>query len=236
MVRVTAIALLFVAAAFVCAAPVPPENDAARMARIYGVRANPDDDAKYEMDGEKLRVFLLPREHSPHNYWRPTPEQGSRVWREVTGDFTAVVRVSFKLRSMPQDKNFLPSTAGLVAWVDDKHHVGVVRCESLGKGKKPGTLEIREMFQAMLTEPQRFCTAPEESPREQAGAAFLRLRREGNHLTGGYSRDGKEWTDFLPDEAEWQETLNVGVYVKHSRDTPFEVTFDEYKVTVPKKK
>src|SRR5436309_686093 len=106
MGRATVFALLFGTAAFVCAAPVPPENDAARLSRIFGTKSDPSENAKYEMDGEKLRITATAWEalaNMPRNaFGRPIfanrfpdlrPEGAPRVWREVAGDFAVIVRV-----------------------------------------------------------------------------------------------------------------------------------------------
>jgi hypothetical protein len=248
MTRVLLIALV---ALPVVAAPVPKENDAARMVRIYGTRADPKDDAKYEMQSDALRVLSPARELPPPEVrgerptpeqrelssWKPTPDGGSRVCREVSGDFTATVRVSFRLRPAPAPApgvRWLPRAAGLVAWSGDNDHVGIARFESLSRGAAPGGLQVRDGFQSILTHPRGVRIAS-GSPEDQADAGYVRLKRAGKMVTGAYSRDGKDWTEFLPDEVEWKGDVKVGVYVKHFTDAPFAVTFDEYTLITPKK-
>jgi hypothetical protein len=124
----------------------------------------------------------------------------------------------------------MPRVAGLVAWAGDNDHIGVIRCEALGKGIIP----LREAFQVILIQPKQVTTA-NGFPTEQSADGFVRLRREGKNLFCAYGRDGKQWTEFLPDKVEWNDTLKVGVYAKHFTNTPFEVTFDQYTLTLPKK-
>jgi hypothetical protein len=53
-----------------------------------------------------------------------------------------------------------------------------------------------------------------------------------------YSRDGKEWTpdNFIdPLPIGWGETVKVGIIAENGYKARFEATFDEYKLTQPKK-
>ena len=249
MTRAATLGMFLWAAALAAAAPVPEEDDATRIARIYGTRADPKDDATYKMLGETLVVRSPARELPPREgfdevptpeqravrVWKPTPAAGSRLWREVAGDFTATVRVSFPLRPAPvpsrESPPWLPRAAGLVAWSGDKDHVGMIRHESVTRGAVPGTLRVREGFQTIWTHSQgvRLSSGVASSDED---AAYLMLQRVGTRLTGAHGRDGKEWTEFLADEVGWKGTVKVGVYVAHFSDAPFLVTFDEYKLTI----
>ncbi|MCI0703325.1 MAG: DUF1349 domain-containing protein [Planctomycetia bacterium] len=252
MRRATVFAIVVCASAFAVAAPVPKEDDAARMVRIYGTRANPKDEARYEMRGDALRVFLPACEIPPRRDferptpqqqalwdWKRTPEDGSRVWRAVRGDFMAVVRVSFPLRgAVSINQTWRPRVAGLVIWSSVKDHFGMIRHEELTRppaNQAPvKQLSVHEAFQSILTHPAGVRMSGGEL-KGSSNSAFLRVKRSGKSVTAAYSRDGKEWTEFLADEVEWKDTVKVGVYAKHFSDTPFEATFDEYTLTVPKK-
>src|SRR5262245_59520226 len=201
MNRIAVFALLG-ATAVAFAAPVPKENDTARMVRIYGTRADPKDDARYEMRGDALRVFLPALELPPWiiragqepgtpaqvagQRWKPTPHGAARVWKEVDGDFTAVVRVSFQFRKENPETWFIhPRVAGLVAWSGDTDHAGLMRCEEYPRTGP------QEAFRLMLTHPTGIRTTSGKLP-HTASSAYLRLRREGKSVTSAYSRDGKE--------------------------------------------
>lgn len=233
---------LLLAAGVAVAAPVPKEDDAARLARVYGGKSDPAGDARFEMTGERLRIVIpgrtVPRRpergesETPQQQamwsWKPTPPNAPRVWREVAGDFTATVRASFPLRPKSRPEEYwLPRTAGLVAWAGEKDHAAVFRCEGLAKG------QVIDEFRAVLTHLVGVRIAAAHAERSDAG--YLRMRRAGKVVTGSYSGDGKEWTDFLPDDVEWPATVKVGVYAKHLTDVQFDAVFDEYTLTVPKK-
>lgn len=233
MIR-AALAILLGAAVVVCAAPIPKENDAVRMNRIYGTRADPTDDAHLEMYGNVLRVFSPARDPlAIESHWTPTPEGGSRVLRLISGDFTLVVRVSFNLRKAKEQEVWCPRVAGVVVWVDEKNHFAMFRCEELANGGV-GKQEVCEAFQSILTHPKITQTST-DLPRNSGNAAFLRVKRVGKSMFGAYSRDGKKWIEFLPDEVAWGDAVQVGVYVKHWSDTAFETAFDQYELTATKK-
>jgi regulation of enolase protein 1 (concanavalin A-like superfamily) len=98
----------------------------------------------------------------------------------------------------------------------------------------PDRLIARDTFQAILIHPpgSRITNGELEGATD---AAFLRITRVGKEVRGARSRDGKKWTDLTTEEVNWPEVVKVGVYVKHHTDAPFEVIFDEYKLTKPKK-
>src|SRR5438093_620042 len=76
------------------AAPVPKEVDAGRMRRSYGEAIDPDRDCKFEMLVEKLRLTIPGKPHFVERKLGNAP----RVAREVEGDFTITVRVTFPIR------------------------------------------------------------------------------------------------------------------------------------------
>ena len=41
------------------------------------------------------------------------------------------------------------------------------------------------------------------------GKAFVRLKREGKKVAAGWSRDGKEWKDFDPQDVAWGAKVKV---------------------------
>lgn len=240
---------LLLPAAALAAAPVPKEDDAARLLRVYGVKTDPGGDARFELRGDALRIVSpareLPEPRAPNGpvspahkalwAWQPTPYGAVRVWREVTGDFTAVARVSFPLRPpAAPDERWQPRVAGLVVWSGDKDHFGAIRCETQVKGPGAWRMIVREAFQSVFTYPKGMRISNGELG-DPAGAARLRVVRTGTTVSAAFSRDGAEWTDLSTDEVGWERTVKVGVYAKHFTGEPFEATFDEYTLTVPKK-
>ena len=66
-------------------------------------------------------------------------------------------------------------------------------------------------------------------------SAFVRLKREGDRLILGWSRDGKAWKEFEPVEVGWRARVKVGVVAENSLGVPVEIAFDQYSLTQPKK-
>lgn len=213
------------------AAPVPKEDDTARMLRVYGVKSDPSGDAKFDMAGERLWVTVPERPQSPmrDRSANPGPLAGARVWRDVKGDFTAVVRVAFPIRPDAKAGHANPArAAGLVAWAADGNHAGLARVEEVAG------IRMWEAVHLTYTHSLGVRTAS-RAPDKSADALFLRLSRRGDTIVSGYSCDGKTWHDLSTDEVEWPAAVKVGVYVKNFSDAKLEVLFDEYALDLPKK-
>lgn len=218
----------------VAAAPVPKEDDAARMRRIYGTPEDPDKDCTFKMVGDKLRIEIPAKHHSMN----PNPGfmNAPRVVGEVEGDFTAVVRVTFPIRPAPgpkADEDFNKfATGGLVAWVSDEENCQVLRREQDVNGK-PREKFVRCLRLRNYTGVSVGGIGP--AVQDWPDAGYLRLTRDGKKLRAAHSRDGKEWKEHDAVEAGWGGKVKVGLIAENGYNAPFEVTFDEYKLTVPKK-
>jgi regulation of enolase protein 1 (concanavalin A-like superfamily) len=217
------------------AAPVPKEDDVTRLARVYGTPSEFHKPSYFELEGAKLRVFV----GAPDGSGAKGAEQGQlvprmqlagdvspigapRVWREVKGNFTLTAKVVVGGDTDEPRRRSGSRMAGLVVWAESNNYLGLARVGNCGCS-----------VQLFYTHPNgvrgaetRFTAAPAE--------IFLRLKRVDATVTSGYSLDGKKWKDFFPDDVEWGDTIRVGVYAKNHSGAPFEATFDEYTLTVPK--
>ncbi|MBY0457206.1 MAG: hypothetical protein K2V38_07705 [Gemmataceae bacterium] len=233
MIRAVAIALL--AGAAVLAAPVPKEDDAGRLRRIYGRAEDPDKDCAFQMAGDKLHIRLPIEPHNSFN-WKPGWGNSPRATHEIEGDFTATVRVEFPLRSAEERDAKTGGTrfasGGLIAGEPDEA-VSLLRVEELANGA------VIERFHRMRRWIAQNGANGEGGSRALAGnppaAAFLRLARAGPKVKTAISRDGKDWTEFAAVEVGWKDKVRVGVIAENTFRDPFEVTFDEYTLTQPKK-
>lgn len=245
--------LLFVGAPLALAAPPPPEDDAARIRRIYGTLSNPNRDASVSLEGTKLRINLPAQTEYPSpnvgnlqdpvalraargaavravDRQDPRPEGAACVWREVTGDFTVVVRVSFTLRTETPNGSTLttPRAAGLVIHAAANDHVGIARVEDAARQRSGEGVRLGYTHAGRVRRAQA-------RPSDEGAGLYLRLKRDGQNLTAAYSRDGKVWDEFFPDEVEWPATVKVGVYAKNYATVRFAPAFEEYHITRPKK-
>ncbi len=231
-----AVVFAFVAVPFVAlAAPVPKDDDAARLARTYGAKSDPARDATFDLTGDVLRI-QIPKRQPPARTRQPlgqefpefAPTSAPCVWRDVQGDFTATVRVAFPLTFAKTNAESGLRAAGLVVWVSEKEHLVLARVEWVnGKAK--------EMFY-LSYKGESGHTSEGDNQDPVANSGFVRLERRGEQVSGSYSRDGKEWTKFLFTKTlKTAEPIKVGVYATHATDGPFEATFDQYSLSVPKK-
>lgn len=62
-------------------------------------------------------------------------------------------------------------------------------------------------------------------------STWLKLERMGGKLTTSISHDGKDWTGTATLEANYPETVRVGVEAVNSSDKAFGVEFAELKIT-----
>jgi regulation of enolase protein 1 (concanavalin A-like superfamily) len=222
-----AFALLLGAAATAGAAPVPKDDEVARVWRLYGTPHDPDKGTEFKPDRGTLHV-IVPAEHRRLDAVNRTAN-APRVWRDVRGDFTAVVRVSFPIRAEvpPKHLNRVSGFAsgGLVVWVDDENFLTVTRAES-DFNNKPG-----ERFHGEFRAAGNVRTVTERTESKQS--AYLRVQRKGKVFEGSYSSDGKTWEILDSHEAAWPEVLKVGVVAENNYKAPFEVVFSEYTITKP---
>jgi hypothetical protein len=150
-----------------------------------------------------------------------------RALRELVGDFTAVVRVTFPVpKRVPED--FWPYCSGaLIAWESAKNYLIIRR----GAGDVNGSLEAIWI--------QHYasggCLDSSLPLKKQADSAFLRLKREGDKVIPGWSRDGKAWKDLEPAEVTWRARVKVGIVAENCLGVPVEIAFDQYSLTQPKK-
>jgi len=223
MTRAVTPGILLCAAALAAAAPVPREDDAARMRRLYGT---PEDagGSRFQLHGEKLRVLAgLPDAEGRRQVALAkdrTPAGAAFVWRDVRGDFTVSTRVVFA-GNPGQDR-----MAGLVVWRDAENYAIVFR-----HGARGEKLDMRVSRPKSWSDTMREVEAPPDG-------LFLRLRhresRGEKYVTGEYSHDGKTWLDLSAGYAPW-DAVKVGVFVKNRSETGSDTVFDEYNLTPAKK-
>ncbi len=211
----------------ISAAPVPPDDRAAKLALAYGVWTDPDKDCKFALKEGELRVSLPAAWHLLWPSREGSTNNAPRVLREVEGDFTAVVQVTFPLpKRVPKD--FWPyCSGGLVAWESDKVHLIVRR----SGGEVNGSEEA--IFSTHNT--ATVCRMSVQPLDKRAESAYLRLKREGNKATTAWSRDGKKWKESDPADVAWGAKVKVGVLAENCLNDPVEIVFDQYTLILPKK-
>jgi regulation of enolase protein 1 (concanavalin A-like superfamily) len=221
--RRVALPVTFLVAGAAIAAPVP-KDESGRIQRVYGSTHDTDKGAEFRNVGDVLHISLLsePRLLAPFRRIANAP----RVWREVRGNFTATVRVSFPIRPTlpPTHKDAAESRAGggLVVWLGDENFLTVTRDERACDGE-PGEYFRSEFCRKGITAGSADYAAP-------AAAGYVRVYRWAKGLECSYSRDAKKWTPVGSYAIAWDEDLKVGVVAENGFRAPFDVAFDEYKL------
>ena len=232
MLRCCAI-LLFACAPFCAlAAPVPREDNAAQMKRVFGKVDDPDKDCTFEFDRDKLLIKTPGNRHiiyPPFKYYN-----APRVWKEVKGDFVATVRVAFPIRGPAPEhdhsgEHHAWTGAGLVAWGRGNEWLWLIRREDF----LPKTDSAVEKFYRGRMTPSGgdgyLTTLPEK------GDAYLRLTRSETKVAGSISRDGSKWVTIQTAQVGWGEVVDVGVVAFNATKAPFGAVFSDFAVTVPPK-
>ncbi len=209
------------------AAPIP-KDEAGRITRVYGTVHDPDRGAEFRNAGDTLHVSvpLGPRLFVPFKGIHNAP----RVWREVRGNFTVSVKVSFPIRPATPARHTDAAAAragsGLIVWLDHESYLTLTRDERESDGK-PGEYFRSEWCQKDSCRGSADYCAPGRS-------GYLRVERWEKGLNCSYSLDGKKWTALGSYGIEWGEVLKVGVIAENGYKAPFEAAFDEYTLTLTK--
>jgi adhesin HecA-like repeat protein len=148
-----------------------------------------------------------------------------RVLQNVSGDFTAQVKVSGTFQPAPPSTipDRLPyNGAGLLLWQDGNNYLRLERAalNRDGQVQSYAALELRAGGQ--VVNPQ--------APPLVDGDTYLRLERRGNMITGSVSQDGRQWSPFLPVAVNFPQQARVGVTAINSSAEPFTVQFEQLQI------
>jgi regulation of enolase protein 1 (concanavalin A-like superfamily) len=210
------------------AAPVP-RDEAGRISRLYGTVHDPDKGTEFRSAGDTLRVSVPPEPRLLGPWCKVV--SAPRVWREVGGDFTVTVRVTFPIRSpVPAKHEEVPESragGGIVIWTDAENFMTVTRDERATSGEEPG-----EFFRAeVCNEGTAGGYAEYSAPK---GFGYLRAQRTGKKFQSSFSTDAKKWKPLCLHELAWGDRVKVGVVAENSFKAPFDVAFDGYAITFAK--
>lgn len=211
----------------VAAAPVPPEDDLTKLGHAYGTWADADMDCKFKLSGGELKVSLPATYHQVGKFYDGATNNAPRALREVDGDFTAIVRVAVPIPDRDPHMGWKCCSGVLLAWESAKAYLAV----RFSEGGVNGNREA--IWRHHVSETQQTTTI--QGLGKPTGKAFVRLKREGKKVIAGWSRDGKEWKDFEPQDVAWGDKVKVGVAAENNLGVAVEVTFDEYRLSQPKK-
>ena len=160
----------------------------------------------------------------------PAADKAPKFLREVPGDFTLTVRVT--LPALPDaDLGDKAQVAGGLTAIDaNGNRVGIRRLD-----KRMGNSRYALSF-AYHNATQRGGGGQSGGMAGVNGPTFLRLARDGNTLSTGWSTDGVAWKEYGQKVAAgWSESIKVGVIAENTTGGPVYVSFDRYELTTGKK-
>lgn len=190
----------------------------------WGEPVDPDGDCQLKLEGAKLTIKLPPRAHDLSAELNLV--NAPRVWREIEGQFTAMVTVNGPIR--PKAESTLEGRppfqgAGLLVWQDRDNYLRLDRAAYVGND---GLLvhyvnfELRKDGQIASQTSKLVLQLP----------IHLMLERHGDRIHPAFGYDGKHWTRFRPMEAGFKRGLKVGVAAMNTAGEPFVAVLDELAV------
>lgn len=231
-----ALLALFALPLLVVAAPVPKESDAEKLYRLFGKPVDPLKDCKFTLDGNKLTINAGKGDHDLSVQSKEM--NAPRVLKEIEGDFEMKVKVSGEYpkgaKGASEKRTIVFYGHGLLVWDDEKNYVRLEKAYvDLLNGTPTYTYGSWELFAG--GEWVRRGTQ-EDFVFDQKDTAHFKLSRKGSVFSASISKDGKEWKDLPPIEAEMGKKLQVGVGAVHICDTAFDAVFEEYEMKATKVK
>lgn len=171
-----------------------------------------DEPANWHVDGDTLTMTAEPKT----DFWRKTffgyvTDNGHLYGREVTGDFTATVKVTADYAAQYDQ-------AGLMVRADETTWM---KC---GLEFVDGALTVSSVFTRDYSD---WAGAPAEG---LGKTVWLRLVRKGSSLTYAYSADGVSWREVRQGYLTETPTLLVGVMAAAPEGPGFEAGFEDFDI------
>jgi hypothetical protein len=198
------------------------------------VVTDPGGDCTVRADKGRLTVTVPGTHHNLHP--QIGPNNAPRILRELEGDFTVQVRVSFELD--PSEESTLAGGApfigaGLLLWQDDRTFLrlerNVYRLPNVTDPIcYPPLFSYFENGRYMGTDPP-----PARASFFKGPGTYLRLQRRGQTVSAAYSHDGKGWTGVKEINVALPQKLHVGVAAVSTSAKPFTATFEGLASTSP---
>jgi serine protease Do len=185
---------------------------------------DPDGDCKIAPSKEALSMDLPAKRHDLAA--EPAARNAPRLLRDVTGDFTAQVRITGDFKPVA------PSTApggfpfvgaGLVAMAADGSYLRLERSDVV----QNGTTESQINSEVRANARQQVGSA-KLLPQDQT--VYLRLRRLGDRFFSSMSRDGKDWIDLPFQDVTLPAGLKLGVEAVTTSAAAFQPRFDDFRL------
>lgn len=199
--------------------------------RGWGKAIDPTGKCDVALVGGKLKM-TLPAGVYDHWFGRPDAKarfNAPRVLREVTGDFTATVKVTSPLQGKARDDDGYAAAAGLIALASDLHYLRLER-NGFVPSSQPG---VNLSWTPPLYDRDAKRVSTWRSGKQgmfKDEFTWLRMKRTGQKFYCAFSHDGEKWTDLPETETELPETIELGVLAITYSAAPLVAEFEEFKV------
>jgi regulation of enolase protein 1 (concanavalin A-like superfamily) len=206
------------------APPEPPPN---MNTEFWGVLSGIPGTTKFLPDAAGLTIAL------PGKLYILSPELKTKsapmLLTEVTGDFTALVKIPGKILPGTAPLKGLPFTfqgAGLIVWQDENNYLRLERASLFTADRVRVHHVLVEVCKEGKTIPSTFKEVRDTD-------IILRLDRHGSELRCQYSTDGKAWFDAKRQSVAFPAAVGVGVSAANASPKPFAARFEDFELTGP---
>lgn len=227
----TRLLLLACLAVPVAAAPIPPESDRDKVARLWGKVESPPGEYVAKPVGNKLTLRTL---GWPLGFRHTEPK--FRVIRDVSGDFD--LRVTVEALDTPDkaikyDGSYPETGAGILV-SDGESTVSAYRWKGYMRNPQNPNPPMQGMIWVEQTRVRMGGSGSGSGMSDPQNAVELRVVRKGEAVTIHTREAGKEWRQTTARaDIKLADTVTVGLFVGHSTHMPCEATFADYVVGKP---
>jgi regulation of enolase protein 1 (concanavalin A-like superfamily) len=225
----TRLSLLLLVAVGILASASAPE---VQTIQGWGIAADPDGDCRFLDSTPKDGKLAIAIPGTYHDFFPVKGKvNGPRVLQNVEGDFVVEVRVAAgitpdKGTELPgKDLSFRAGT--LLLWQDSGNFIRLDRAGMIKQGKA-----VAFVYYHVFQKGQRTL---ETGPVCKEEATLLRIERKGNKILASW-KQGRTSKKLPEQTLELPAKVQVGVGAINSSTQPLRVEFDEFKLTLAKKK
>ena len=196
-------------------------EDGAKEIEGWGTWIDPDGDCQVAAEDDAVVITVSP---TVHDLWPENPEakqraNAPRILRDVSGDFTAEVKVAGTVLG----GEFFRSGAMLI-WQDERNFVRFERAGSF-RDKKPRHYCWLHVFK----DGKRVVNLQKEPVKDVE--TVLRLERKAGKLVASISQDdGKTFTKYPSQDLALGDDVKVGVAALNASKAEFTVRFEQFKL------
>jgi hypothetical protein len=223
---------LLALAATVLTAAASADDKKPQVIEGFGTVTDPDGDSTVKAEKGKL-IVIVPK--TQHDLRPPQSMNAPRILQEVEGDFSVTVKVTTGELN-PGEKSTRRGGhpfigAGLLLWQDEKNFLRLERNAWRGNQSKcychPPLIQHCQDGKY-----QNHSPGTSDASFFQGDSTYLMLDRRGDNIVAAYSHDGEEWSVASEMTIKFDKKVRLGVAASNTGNKPFQVEFEQFKLTV----